>query len=102
MQPAAAPEVRAPRWARRFVAACLAVVRIGLCLLLAARLATGRYLELAEQPAALFRPISFLRLLDRMPPRGLVLAVQVLAVAAAGLAAARPWARGGLPLALGG
>jgi hypothetical protein len=77
----------------------LAVVRIGLCGLLAARLATGRYLELAEQPAALFRPISFLRLLDRMPPRGLVLALQALAVAAAVLAAAGLWTRVVLPLA---
>jgi hypothetical protein len=77
----------------------LAVVRIGLCGLLAARLASGRYLELAEQPAALFRPISFLRLLDRMPPRGLVLALQALAVAAAVLAAAGLWTRVLLPLA---
>jgi hypothetical protein len=77
----------------------LAVVRIGLCGLLAARLATGRYLELAEQPAALLRPISFLRLLDRMPPRGLVLALQALAVAAAVLGAAGLWTRVVLPLA---
>jgi hypothetical protein len=77
----------------------LAVVRIGLCGLLAARLATGRYLELAEQPAALFRPISFLRLLDRMPPRGLVLALQALAVAAAVLGAAGLWTRVTLPVA---
>jgi hypothetical protein len=77
----------------------LAVVRIGLCLLLAARLATGRYLGLAEQPAALFRPISFLRLLDRMPPRGLVLALQALAVTAALLGAAGLWTRVVLPLA---
>ncbi|HEX8133911.1 MAG TPA: hypothetical protein VF880_10845, partial [Actinomycetes bacterium] len=77
----------------------LAVLRIGLCGLLAARLATGRYPELAEQPAALFRPISFLRLLDRMPPRGLVLALQALAVAAALLGAAGLWTRVVLPLA---
>jgi hypothetical protein len=77
----------------------LAVVRIGLCGLLAARLATGRYLELASQPAALFRPISFLRLLDRMPPRGLVLALQALAVAAAVLGAAGLWTRVVLPVA---
>jgi hypothetical protein len=77
----------------------LAVVRIGLCGLLAARLATGRYLELASQPAALFRPISFLRLLDRMPPPGLVLALQALAVAAAVLGAAGLWTRVVLPVA---
>jgi hypothetical protein len=77
----------------------LAVVRIGLCGLLAARLATGPYPELAEQPAALFRPISFLRVLDRMPPRGLVLALQALAVAAAVLGAAGLWTRVTLPVA---
>jgi hypothetical protein len=77
----------------------LAVLRIGLCGLLAVRLATGPYAELASQPAALFRPISFLRVLERMPPRGLVVAVQVLAVAAAVLAAAGLWARVTLPLA---
>jgi hypothetical protein len=77
----------------------LAAVRIGLCGLLAARLAAGPYAELASQPAALFRPISFLRLLDRMPPRGLVVALQVLAVACALLAAAGLWTRVALPLA---
>jgi hypothetical protein len=77
----------------------LAAVRIGLCGLLAARLATGPYAELASQPAALFRPVSFLRLLDRMPPRGLVVALQVLAVACALLAAAGLWTRVALPLA---
>jgi hypothetical protein len=78
----------------------LAAVRIGLCGLLAARLATGPYLELAGQPAALFRPISFLRLLDRMPPPGLVGAVQALAVAAALLAAVGLATRVTLPLAV--
>jgi hypothetical protein len=77
----------------------LAVLRIGLCGLLAVRLATGPYAELASQPAALFRPISFLRVLERMPPRGLVVALQALAVAAAVLAAAGLWARVTLPLA---
>ncbi|HEU4396533.1 MAG TPA: hypothetical protein VFU54_01690 [Actinomycetota bacterium] len=77
----------------------LAAVRIGLCGLLAVRLAIGPYAELASQPAALFRPISFLRLLDRMPPRGLVLAVQALALACAVLAAAGLWTRVVLPLA---
>ena len=77
----------------------LAAVRIGLCGLLAARLAIGPYAELASQPAALFRPISFLRVLERMPPRGLVLAVQALALAGAVLAAAGLWTRVALPLA---
>jgi hypothetical protein len=77
----------------------LAAVRIGLCGLLAVRLATGPYLELAAQPAALFRPISFLRLLDRMPPPGFVVTVQAVAVAAAVLAAAGLLSRVTLPLA---
>ena len=80
----------------------LAVLRIGLCGLLAARLATGPYAELASQPAALFRPISFLRVLERMPPRGLVVALQALALAAAVLAAAGLWTRVALPLAWAG
>jgi hypothetical protein len=77
----------------------LAAVRIGLCALLAARVAAGPYLELAAQPPALFRPISFLRLLDRMPPPGVVVVLQVLAVAAAVLAAVGLWTRVVLPLA---
>jgi len=77
----------------------LAALRIGLSAILAVRLATGPYVELAGQPAALFRPISFLRLLDAMPPPGLVAVVQVLAVAAAVLAAAGVAARVTLPLA---
>src|SRR5262245_7266511 len=59
-----------PRWIEGWLFAPgdprrLAAVRIGLCALLAARLASGPYPELATQPPALFRPISFLRLLDR-------------------------------------
>ena len=54
----------------------LAAVRVGLCGLLAIRLASGPYAELATQPPALFRPISFLRLLDRMPSPEAVAALQ--------------------------
>jgi hypothetical protein len=77
----------------------LAAVRIGLCGVLAVRLATGPYLELARQPAALFRPVSFLRPLDAMPPPAFVAAAQALAVACAVLAAAGLWTRATLPLA---
>jgi hypothetical protein len=77
----------------------LAAVRIGLCAALAVRLATGPYLELAHQPAALFRPISFLRLLHAMPPPAFVLPAQVLALAAALAATAGLWTRVALPLA---
>jgi hypothetical protein len=77
----------------------LAAVRIGLCALLAARLARGPYLELAGQPAALFRPISFLRLLERMPSAEVVAVLQALALAAAVLAMVGLLTRVTLPLA---
>ena len=77
----------------------LAAVRVGLCAVLAVRLATGPYLELASQPAALFRPISFLRLLDAMPPPAVVRPLQAIACAAALAAAVGLWTRASLPLA---
>jgi hypothetical protein len=77
----------------------LAAVRVGLCALLAARLASGPYLELAAQPAALYRPISFLRLLDRMPSPEVVAALQALALAAAVLAMVGLLTRVTLPVA---
>ncbi len=77
----------------------LAALRAGLAGVLAVRLATGPYLDLAHQPAALFRPISFMKLLPSMPPPGFVLPVQVLAVTAAVLAAVGLWTRVSLPLA---
>jgi hypothetical protein len=77
----------------------LAAVRIGLCALLATRLAGGPYLELAAQPAALYRPVSFLRLLDRMPPPEVVAALQALALAAAVLAMVGLLTRFTLPVA---
>ena len=77
----------------------LAALRVGLGSILVVRLATGPYVELAHQPAALFRPISFLRLLPAMPPPGVVVVVQALALAAAVLAVAGVAARVTLPLA---
>jgi hypothetical protein len=77
----------------------LAAVRIGLGGLLAARLASGPYPELATQPPALFRPISFLRLLDRMPSPEAVAALQALALAAAVLATVGLLTRVTLPVA---
>ena len=71
----------------------LAATRIGLCLLLAGRLSRPIYVQLAGQPEPLFRPISFMRLFDAMPPTGLVIGVQVVAVAACLLGAAGVWAR---------
>lgn len=77
----------------------LAAIRIGLCSLLAVRLSRSIYLQLAGQPAPLFRPISFMRLLPSMPPRGVVLVVQVAGIAAAVLAAVGWRARLSLPVA---
>jgi hypothetical protein len=77
----------------------LAALRIGLAGLLTVRLATGPYLDLARQPAALFRPISFLKLLPHMPPPGVVIPLQVVGVAAALLATVGLWTRMALPVA---
>jgi hypothetical protein len=77
----------------------LAAVRVGLCGLLAARLASGPYPELAIQPEALFRPISFLRLLDRMPSPEVVAVLQAFALGAAVLATVGLLTRVTLPLA---
>src|SRR4029450_4852991 len=67
--------------------------------LLPIRLARGAYAELATQPPALFRPISFLRLLDRMPSPETVAALQALALGAAGLACVGRVTRFTLPVA---
>jgi hypothetical protein len=77
----------------------LAAARIGLCGLLAVRLASGPYPELATQPPALFRPISFLRLLDRMPSPEAVAILQAFALGAAVLATFGLLTRVTLPLA---
>ena len=84
----------APGDARR-----LAALRIGLCTVLAVRLARGLYLGMADQPAALFRPRSFMNLFPQMPSRGVVLALQVAGVGAAVLAGAGLRARIALPAA---
>lgn len=57
-----------------------------LTVLLGARVALGPYRGLAEQPAALFRPVWFLRGLDHMPSVGVIVAIQVVGVVAAALA----------------
>jgi hypothetical protein len=77
----------------------LAAVRIGLCAILAGRLAFGPYLELVAQPQELFRPISFMGLLPSMPPWGAVLGIQLLGIGAAILAAVGQRTRFTLPLA---
>lgn len=65
----------------------LASIRIALFTVLALRLARPMYLELASQPKALFRPLSFMQLFDRMPDRTLVFVVQIAGVLACLMAA---------------
>ena len=79
----------------------LAALRIGLCTLLALRLGLrpNLYVDLADQPAALFRPLSFAKLLPHMPPRGVLLAVLVIGTLAAAIAAVGFKARFALPVA---
>ena len=77
----------------------LAALRIGLCALLAWRLATGDYTFVAGQPEALFEPVSFMKLFGEMPGHDLAVALQVAGVVAALLAAAGLWTRATLPLA---
>lgn len=68
----------------------LAVVRAGLAAVLALRLATGPYRELAGQPRPLFRPPPFLSWLSEMPSEQVLITVQVCGTLAA-LAAAAGW-----------
>jgi hypothetical protein len=77
----------------------LAAIRIGLCSVLAVRLARGLYLSLAGQPAALYRPLSFMKLLPSMPPRTVVWAVQAAGIGAAVLATMGLRTRLSLPVA---
>jgi Vitamin K-dependent gamma-carboxylase len=77
----------------------LAALRIGLCAILAGRLATGPYAGLADQPRELYRPLSFMELMPGMPPKPAVVALQAVAVAAAVLAALGLRTRVALPLA---
>jgi hypothetical protein len=79
----------------------LASVRIGLCLILAARLARPLYVQLAGQPRILYRPLSFMHLMPGMPSRGVTLAVEAAGVAAALAGALGLVTRVTLPLALG-
>ena len=80
----------------------LAALRIGLCAVLLFRLVSRGdvYLALAEQPPELFRPLSFMTLLDQMPSRSVIGACLVVGIVAAALAAAGLLARVMLPIAL--
>ena len=84
----------APEDARR-----LGALRIGLFALLAIRLAINDYGSVADQPPALFDPVSVLKVLPSMPSSDLAEAVQLIAIVAALLAAAGVWPRATLPTA---
>ncbi len=62
------------------------IMRLMLAALIAFRLATGPYLDLAGQPAALFRPVWFLTWMDQVPAIGVLAGIQLVGVAAAALA----------------
>lgn len=84
----------APENARR-----LATLRIGLFALLALRMTITDFAFVADQPKALFDPVSLFHLLGQMPSSGVVHVVQPIAVVAALLAAAGLWPRLTFPLA---
>jgi hypothetical protein len=86
--------VFAPEDARR-----LAAVRIGLCSLLALRLAISDYGVVAGRPAALFQPLSAMNLFERMSSQEVVTALQICGVVAALVAAAGLALRASLPVA---
>ena len=79
----------------------LAAVRIGLCGLLALRLAITNYRGVAGQKAALFQPVFYMRLFERMPSPAVATALQACGIAAALLAAAGVAVRLTLPPAVG-
>jgi hypothetical protein len=70
------------------------VCTTGLAAVMAVRIALGPYRQLADQPAALFRPVPFLRLLPAMPPLWVIVSLQAVGVVAAVLATAG-WRRSG-------
>lgn len=80
----------------------LAALRIGLCSALALRLATRTevYLSLADQERELFRPRSYMALLDQMPSRAAIAICLVGGIVAAALAAAGVLSRTMLAIAL--
>ena len=80
----------------------LAAVRIILCLVVAARIARPLFVDLAGQPAPLFRPRSFMHLLDAMPARGVTFAIQLATIVLLVAASAGLRSRVTVPLAWAG
>ncbi len=66
----------------------LLVTQVALAGVIGLRIALGPYRDLARQPAALFRPVSFLGALDAMPGAGVIVGLQVVGTLAAALAIA--------------
>jgi hypothetical protein len=66
----------------------LSAVVTGLAALIGVQLAFFPWVRLADLPSGLFRPVPVLFFLSAMPPPALIVAVQVLGVAAAALATA--------------
>jgi hypothetical protein len=64
----------------------VSAVITGLAALLGLQMAFFPWSELAELPRSLFRPVPVLAFLDAMPPAGVIVAIQVVGVAAAALA----------------
>jgi hypothetical protein len=77
----------------------VAAMRISLCLVVAARIARPLFIDLAGQPEPLFRPRSFMHLLDAMPGRGVTIAIQLTTIALLLAASAGLRARITVPLA---
>ena len=78
----------------------LAALRIGLCVLLALRLAITDYGTVAREPG-LFQPDSYMHLFERMPSPEVAATLQVCGIVAALAAAAGLALRVSLPLAVG-
>jgi hypothetical protein len=64
----------------------LVVAHVGLAVVIGLRIALGPYPQLADQPAALFRPLSFVTVFDRMPSLATIVGLQIFGATAAALA----------------
>jgi hypothetical protein len=80
----------------------LAGMRIVLCLVVAARVARPLFSDLAGQPEPLFRPLSFMQLVDAMPGRTFTIAIQIATIALLLAAALGLKSRWTFPLAWAG
>ncbi|MEA2932057.1 MAG: hypothetical protein QOI56_842 [Actinomycetota bacterium] len=75
------------------------VTQAALAAVIGLRVALGPYSRLAGQPAALFRPVSFLRVLHHMPGTAVIVGLQVVGTVAAVLAVGRRRRRATFPVA---